>query len=191
MQEEAPEKGDGDFWATEAGQFLGNAYRYLSAAMALRFPGGAQGGETRHLVPILHLMGHGTELLLKYPLLRSGLTQVQLRASHGHNLASLWDADGSAALRAMLFERAEAAWREARDSGDWPDDFAGEPTTVFEEAILKLSYAHDKGSGFALRYTLPSLEITTPRPAFLLQVLEPVAETLCKDPSHLERWYSA
>lgn len=179
-----------DFYATEPGQFIANAYRYLSAAKLLRFPGGENASEPRHLVPLLHLTAHGTELLLKYPLLRSGLTQAEVRRLHGHNLASLWEAPEAASLKAMLFERADTAWAEARASGDWPnDDFSGEPRAVLAAAIRSLSFAHDKGSGFALRYTLPSPTISTPRPAFLLQVLEPAAETICKDPGHLERWY--
>lgn len=183
---------EGAFYATEAGQFIANAYRYLSAAKALRFADDWPDIAGRHLVPTLHVLAHGTELLLEFPLLMSGSNQMEVRQAHGHSLVSLWQAPGTAPLRLMLMEQATIVWETARNSGDWPeDDFSDDPKTRLVDAITKLSFAHDKDSGFALRYTLPAPEIATPRPAYLIQVFEPVAETLCKDPHHLERWYPA
>lgn len=177
-----------DFYETPAGQFIANSYRYLSAAKTLRFSEGWKDDAARLLTPTLHLTAHGAELLLKYSLLQAGESEASIRSTYGHNLGALWHAATNVKLRTMALERAVAAYDLARNSGSWPDAFDDDPAESFPKALLALGVLHDRESGFALRYLLPP-DTRAPRPAFLIDVLEPIAEVIAKDPSYLERWY--
>ena len=73
--------------------------------------------------PVLHLISHGVELLLKYPLLRAGRSPKEVAREFGHDLRKLWSHDASGALRRLIRERAQEAWKEAAQSGMWEDDF--------------------------------------------------------------------
>lgn len=166
-----------NYFATEAGQLLYQAHRYLSAARLLR------DSETwksdAHLIqtPTLHLVAHGAELLLKFRLLEQGHSQAVTAKTFGHDLAKLWAADANAEVRNLVLECAETAWRMAQSSNQYSDDFTGDPRCMLVEALDKLTALHSRETNFGLRYTLPA-NTTAPRPAFLIDAFGDAAEAL-------------
>lgn len=163
---------NGDFFSTEAGQFIAGAHRYFSAARALRF---SELAETQ-----------GMELLFKYPLIRSGATQKQVTRQFGHDLHDLWLANGNEHLRRETLNFVRQAWDQAKSSGKWPnDDFSLVSEDVLVKAIRDLGHLHGRGSSFALRYTI-SRPTLAPRPAFLIEAFGEVTERTVKNPSFLD-----
>jgi hypothetical protein len=165
-----------NFFATEPGQFLFQAHRYLTAARLLRSSDIWQMDAVSIHTPTLHLLAHGTELLLKFRLLEQGHSQASVAKEFGHDLAMLWAAEANADVRKLVLECAETGWRTARDSGQYPeDDFSGNPRCVLEKAIQLLSMLHSRETNFALRYTsLPNTR--APRSAFLIDAFGDAAE---------------
>jgi hypothetical protein len=165
-----------NYFATESGQILYQAHRYLSAARLLRF---SETWETDpHLIhtPTLHLLAHGIELLLKFRLLEHGRSQATVAKDFGHDLPMLWAADANADVRKLVLECAETAWRTACDSGQYQEeDFSGNPRCVLEKALQSLSMLHSRETNFAIRYTSPP-NARAPRPAFLIDAFGDAAE---------------
>lgn len=165
------------YLATEAGQFLYQAHRFLSAARILRFSDTWETDARLIQTPTLHLVAHGAELLLKLRLLEQGQSQSDIAKKFGHNLAKLWAADANVEMRHLILECAETAWRIARDSGRYQDDFSGDSSCMLVGALDKLTALHGRETNFALRYTL-SADTTAPRPAFLIDAFGDAAEQL-------------
>lgn len=173
---------DVGYYATEAGQFIANAHRYLSAAKLLTE---RDNWQSNHKVPALHLLCHGIELFLKYPLLRSGATQSELVKAYGHDLQKLWDAHGNSVSRTYILDTAVNMWTFARDSGEWHGDFTGDPRTKLIDGVRSMSFLHGKQSSFALRYTFSS-PLPSQWPRFLIETFGDVAERTCMNPSYLD-----
>jgi hypothetical protein len=164
-------------FATEAGQLLYGAHRYLSAARLLRFSETWQTNARLIHTPTLHLLAHGIELLLKYRLTLLGASQAEVAKQYGHDIALLWMDPANADLRDLVLTQAETAWRMARGSGLYQDDFDDDPRQVLVDALTSLSSLHSRQSNFGLRYTLPP-GTRAPRPAFLIEAFGGTAEDL-------------
>lgn len=173
---------EASYFATEAGQFIANAHRYLSAAKSLTDP---DNWHENHKIPALHLLGHGVELFLKYPLLRAGSTQQQLVKAYGHDLTKLWSDDANRLSREYVFRSAVDVWNYAKNSGDWPDDFEGDPKVRLLDALNSLAFLHGRESFHALRYTIPQ-PLPAPRPRFLIEAFGDIAERTCMNPAYLD-----
>ena len=174
------------FFTTEAGQFIAGAHRYLSAARILTDSDEWKSRGRMLQTPALHMLSHGIELLLKYPLIRLGRDQKSIKNEFGHDLQRLWDASENVSLRSEVFAAAAIVWTEARESGMWDnDDFSSDPTMVLSKAMVDLAYLHGQQSSFALRYTIarPTL---APRPRFLIETFGCVAEKITMNPQYLE-----
>jgi hypothetical protein len=174
-----------DFVITEAGQFIIGAHRYLTAAHFLRFSDEALDYGKLLQTPILHLLAHGIELLLKFPLIRAGQSQAEIRKLFGHDLASLWSTDANSRLRDLCGAASINAWSAAKAAGLVMDERQLPPPVLLAEYVDVLSHLHDKGSGFALRYTI-SGPTPAPASAFLIDVFGEVARDIMVDPSILD-----
>jgi hypothetical protein len=164
-----------NYFATESGQILYQAHRYLSAARLLRFSETWKTDSNLIQTPTLHLAAHGTELLLKFRLLEQGKSQAAVANEFGHDLAKLWAAN--AEVRQLILEYAETAWRMARGSGQYQDDFTGNPRCMLMGALNKLAGLHSRRTNYGLRYTLPPNTLA-PRPAFLIDAFGDAAAHL-------------
>jgi|SRR6185437_11439983 hypothetical protein len=164
-------------FATEAGQFLYGAHRYLSAARLLRFSETWQTDPQLIHTPTLHLLAHGIELLLKYGLIVHGDSQAVVARRYGHDLALLWAAPANTELRDLVLSQSETVWRIAQGSGQYQDAFSGDPRQVLVDALSSLSALHSRETNFGLRYTLPP-GTRAPRPAFLIDAFGDIAEDL-------------
>ena len=164
-----------NYFATEPGQILFNAHRYLTAARLLRFSDTWEQDAVSIQTPTLHLLAHGIELLLKFRLLEQGCSQATVAKNFGHDLAMLWAADANADVRQLVLECAERAWRVASGSGQYQEDFTGDPRSELTEAIDKLTALHSRRTNFGLRYTLQR-NTRAPRPAFLIEAFGDAAE---------------
>ncbi|MGX8010863.1 hypothetical protein ACVDG8_018860 [Mesorhizobium sp. ORM8.1] len=174
------------FFATDPGQFIAGAHRYLSAARVLRYAEDAEPITDLLKAPVLHLVAHGMELLFKYPILRGGVSQAKVTKEFGHDLHKLWLDHRNENLRLHAGIAAREAWEEARASGLWPnDDFSLDPYEVLQKALINLSYLHGRSSSYALRYTIPGL-ILAPRPGLLIDAFGQIAESTAKSPSYLD-----
>lgn len=172
-----------NFFETDAGQVAAGAHMYLTAAGLLRDSETWEERPTFLQRPTLHLLAHGIELLLKFPLIASGMSPDDVRKTFGHDLRKLWERDENVLIRARVMVSAEEAWDAAATSGKWPnDDFARDPKEVVVEALDKLSWLHSPESGFPLRY-IAAPDTLAPRPAFMINSFGPVAEEAVKNPS--------
>lgn len=165
-------------------QFLTGAFCYIRSAQVLRESEEWEIEGKRLIRPTLHLLAHGLELFLKFPLLVSGKTIGELAYKpFGHNLKFLWEHDANTVLRDVVLYQAEISWRLARDSGRWPkDNFTADPKRVFVAGVYKLSRLHGKESEHALRYIMFRTE-KAPRSQFLLDVLFEVLDAAIRRPN--------
>lgn len=165
-------------------QLLTGAFCYIRSAQVLRESEEWEVEGQRLIRPTLHLLAHGLELFLKFPLAISGKTLEELAYKpFGHNLKYLWDHDDNAVLRDVVLHQAEISWGLARDSGRWPNDnFEGDPKRAFVAAVYVLSRLHSKESEHALRYVMFKTE-RAPRSQFLLDVLFEVLNDAVRRPS--------
>jgi hypothetical protein len=162
------------------------AHCYLSSAAILRNSDTWDTTPKLRQRPALQLLAHGIELLLKYPLLQSGLTERQVGKKFGHDSRALWSHEANADLRNVIMEDALHAWEIASRSGQWPaDDFAKDPAEALAGALEKLAWLHIADSGYALRYLIPR-ETIAPRPAFLIEVFSGIAERIMMNSRYLE-----
>lgn len=167
------------FAQDEQAEFLLQARGFLSAARFLRFSESWKHNPRLIIRPTLHLLSHGAELLLKFGLLEQGATKASVK-QFGHDLTKLWNAAPNAEVRQLVLRCAQAAWQEARSSGEYPDDdFSGDPHSLLVEALSVLSGLHGRESDFGLRYTLPP-DTLGPRPAFLICAFGDAADELVK-----------
>lgn len=170
------------FFETDVGQLAAGAHMYLTAARLLRE---SETWETRPTVlqrPTLHLLAHGIELLLKFPLVAGGMRADDVRKTFGHDLGKLWSRDENEQVRARVLVSAEEAWNAAAASGRWSDeDFSKDPKDEVVKALDKLSWLHSRESGFPLRY-IAAPNTPAPTPAFVLDAFGPVAEEAVKNP---------
>lgn len=164
-------------------QFLTGAFCYIRSAQVLRESEEWEAEGKRLIRPTLHLLAHGLELFLKFPLLVSGKTLEELAYKpYGHNLKYLWEHPDNVVLRDVVLYQAEISWARARDSGKWPkDNFKADPKRVFVAAVHKLSRLHSKESEHALRYVMLQTE-KAPRSQFLLEVLFEVLDSAARRP---------
>jgi hypothetical protein len=164
------------FYQTDAGQIVAGAHRYISAAKELRYSKTWEERPTFLQTPTLNLLAHGIELLLKYPLIASGMTTDEVKHAFGHGIMKLWRQEANATMRQLVLDEAVSAWNEARASNKWlHDDFDKSPADEIVAALEKLAHLHSGASGFPLRYTVPP-DTAAPRPAFLIDVFGYVAE---------------
>jgi hypothetical protein len=122
------------------------------------------------------------ELLLKYPLIATGMAPDDVRRTYGHDLLKLWNDDANQFLRPLVLARAQEAWEEAKASNRWPsDNFGRSPPDEVKSALRQLAYLHGRDSGFALRYIITP-NTSAPRPAFLIDVFGHIAECSAMNP---------
>ena len=178
-----------NFLETAQGQLLSGAHRYLSAARELRYSNTWFERPSFLQAPTIHLLAHGVELLLKYPLLAAGSSPEEVRKEFGHDLIKLWNADVNKFVRPLILDRAAEAWEEAKSSSKWPWDNWGKlPREELKSALDRLDFLHGRDSGFALRYIVTP-NTYAPRPAFLIDVFGDIAERGLKNPRLLtEQW---
>ena len=185
-----PAASDADFLSSAAGQFIAGAHTYLVAAKTLRY---SQEFESRPSIlvrPILHLVAHGCELLLKFPLLWRGTTEQEIQSEFGHDLRRLWTTPANEPLVAMIRADASKAWAKASEDGKLSvAEATGDPLEELERALIRLTELHGRHTRFGLRYGLPPTAIG-PRPAYLIDALSPSAERLAKNPLLLDRQLS-
>lgn len=165
-----------EFFHTPEGQVIAGAHRYLTAAKLLRYSETWAERPPLLQTPTLHLLGHGIELLLKFPLLQAGIDQAEIRRRFGHKLVDLWEHDLNRHVRALVLEQAPKAWDQARLSGTWEnDEFDKDPAVEIVAALHRLAWLHGAESEFALRYVVKE-PTRAPRPAFLIDVFGDVAD---------------
>lgn len=97
------------FPITEADHILVRSHQFLHSAKILQGSGAGRYRQTFMRAPILHLVGHGVELLLKFPVLYSGASGDDVRKRYGHDLMALWGATPNEAMRRYVMERAGVA----------------------------------------------------------------------------------
>lgn len=172
------------YWQSEEAQFLTGSLRFLSAARLLTETSEWHGSGILE-TPVLHLLCHGVELLLKFPVLRYGRDRGAAR-KHGHDLSSLWKSDANTNMRTEVFRVAQERWELARKSGEWPDDnFNVDPCVAVTKAIDDLSFLHNRESNYALRYSFEG-DVYAPRPRFLIDTFGEVAEICVANPCYLD-----
>ena len=184
-REETMHEVEESYFSTEQGQIIVGAHQYIAAAKQLRYSD--EWADKAELIqkPTLHLLCHGIELLLKFPLLVSGMPAQQVAKEFRHDLSSLWERPENARIRGLILEAAPKAWRRARESGQWPNEnFDHDPQEVILKALSSLAHLHGSGSNHALRYIVEP-GTTAPRSAFLIDVFGVVAEKVAKNPSCL------
>lgn len=171
------------YYRSDEGQLLTGAHSYFSASKQLRRSNLWKLDAKLIQRPTLHLLCHGTELLLKANLIRGGLKIEQVRKGFGHDLERLWDAHENVGLKQAINRTAANAWRRAEKSGRWgDDDFSDSPTAVLDKAIRDLSVLHTDKSEYALRYVVKQ-SMNAPRPMFLVDVFCPFVARLVRNPS--------
>lgn len=152
--------------------WLIEARRYLLASEVLRNSDEYRRGSI--ITPPLHLLAHGTELLLKANLIAGGSTAVEAR-SFGHDIWKLWNNDRNAQLRADLLKAADEEWVAAKMNPAWQDPFSEESADLFVEYLKRLSELHTKETDFALRYVRPE-GTEVPKPHMLGPTMYRVAD---------------
>lgn len=170
-----------EYIATEAGQFIVGAHRYISAARFLGFSDETQASGKLLQTPILHLLAHGIELLLKFPFISAGRTQGEVRSQFGHNLERLWDAPENSAIRRLCEQASINAMKHAITAELVDDDPSIYPPLLLDRGLRMLSHLHDRGSSFALRYTING-PTDAPASPFMIDAFGEVANDVMMDP---------
>ncbi|MBL8577701.1 MAG: hypothetical protein JNK47_10775 [Mesorhizobium sp.] len=173
-----------DFLDSPKGQIIAGAHRYLSAARLLLNSAEFERRPNLLKIPTLHLIAHGIELLLKFPMLQAGRPVDEVRRKFGHDLNQLWDEPSNSSLRDLVIFSAIRAWSAAERSGKWSDNFSRFPEVEIVAQLRLLAPLHSKETDFALRYIAPP-KTPAPRPAFLADTFGDVAERLLKNPQLL------
>ncbi len=170
------------FWRTDGGKALAAAQGYLQAASIIRCSEQWLIHPLPLARPTLHLVAHGLELFLKFPHLASGKGRKAVAREYGHDILKLWGDPVAGSVRLACLAAGEAAWNDARNSGQWPDDdFSVDPHDMLNSAVRKLSALHSVESGYALRYPMRDTEIT-PRPMFLIETFSVAVESVIQNP---------
>lgn len=170
------------YYDSAEGQLIANSCGYLTAARALRFSETWNEHAPLILRPTLHLVAHGVELLLKFPLVRRGATLETIRRDYGHELSKLWTAAEARVVRNLVHESATDVWTKAAASGNYPDeDFSLDPVQVLEAALERLGELHSRSTDFALRYVVAP-NTSGPRPGFLIDAFGSIANRVMRHP---------
>ena len=144
--------------------------RYLHASEVLR-----NSDEYRLIkTPQLHLLAHGSELLLKANLIANGCPVGEARA-FGHEIWALWNDARNTALRADVLKAANEEWIAAKMDPAWKDSFKEDSAVLFEEYLARLNELHTRQTDFALRYVRPE-ETEAPRPHLLGPTMYRIAD---------------
>lgn len=185
---EDPEKEEAGYLDTVQGQFIAGAVKYLTAARIITQSAEYSRRRSVLVVPALHNTAHGAELLLKFPLIRGGVSVEAVRVRYGHNLWKLYSDPANGSLRLALLEEFSQAWSAAAESGQYVDDFTNrEPNAAFEDALALLGELHGSSTSYALRYIVAP-HTKGPSAGMLLDALLPVAERLVRNSSLLDFW---
>ena len=128
------------------------ARRYLQAAEMLRVSTEYRQGLI--MSPPLHLLAHGSELLLKANLIASGSTVKEVR-SFSHDIWKLWNDNRNEPLRGAVLSAVEEEWVAAKRNPAWLDGFSEDSAVLFEEYFKRLSELHTSETENALRYVRP------------------------------------
>lgn len=172
-----------DFSETDHWKLLATAKRFLSAADVLR-----QSEEYKSsrllFTPVLHLLAHGIEVLLKGNLVGSGLTLDEVKRKYGHNIATLWSDGLNQLLRKEAISEARKAWEQAQTEDKWPDRFDGDPATLLNEYLATLNTLHTEKSDYALRY-VSAAGMKGPKPHLLLETFLPISDLCVRQPHAL------
>ena len=153
-------------------QLLGRSASYLTAARICA----QNGGNTALLrAPILHLVAHGIEVLLKHIQVLSGKTPEKVRMEFGHDILRLWNDDLAGELRGVARRESISAWEVAKRKEKFDDDFADEPFELLNQNLCALSSLHNCETDFALRYIL-SPDQHGPNPLLLIDTFLPVKD---------------
>lgn len=155
-------------------QLVFRASGYLLAARIIVSSGD---GHPALRAPIAHLLAHGIEVLFKHVLLLHGKTVAEIKKDFGHSIIKMWEAPELEETREFVLEIAETAWRDAKNSGQFVDDFSEEPKGLIEEYLRVLDRLHTTESNYALRYVAKSGE-AAPNPRFLLDTFIDVEDRL-------------
>jgi len=148
------------------------ARRYLQSAEVLRASPEYQQGLIT--TPPLHLLAHGSELLLKANLIASGCSAAEVR-SFGHDLWKLWNNDKNASIRFNILTAAHEEWEAASSEPAWQGNFGDDSAIIFQEYFECLSALHSNKTDFALRY-VRSEETHAPKPHLLSSTMFRVAD---------------
>lgn len=172
---------DESFWSELKNKpgfdWLIEARRYLHAAEVLRASAEYRRGVI--MTPPLHLLAHGSELLLKANLIASGCNASEAR-SFRHDIWKLWNDDRSAPLRADILKAADEEWVAAKMNPTWQDTFSEDSAVLFEEYLRRLSDLHTNETDFALRYVRPE-GTDAPKPHLLGPTMYRVADQYVRD----------
>lgn len=158
--------------------WLIEARRYLHAAEVLRDSAEYRRGVI--MTPPLHLLAHGTELLLKANLIRGGSTSDEVRQKFGHDIWNLWNDDRNASLRDDILKAADEEWVAARMNPAWLDHFSENCAELFTEYLKRLSELHNRQTDFALRYVRPEGTVA-PKPHMLGPTMYRVADQYVRE----------
>lgn len=166
--------------AEPAFRWLAESKRYLLAAEVLRESDDYKRGKLL-ITPTLHLVAHGIELFLKGTLLRSGLSETDVR-KFGHDIHALWNHALNATTRDEILSAASEEWEAARQNPDWLDDFGAFDKAPFEEYLQHVNELHSRDSDFALRYVTGRTPDTAgPRPHLLSATFYRVVDRYLRD----------
>lgn len=135
------------------------------------------------LRPVLHLTGHGIEVLLKANLIASGLRTSDVKKL-SHDLWALWSHDRNTNLRVQTLLEVRSVWERAKEQEKYADFFTENADELLIDYLGKLSVLHSKGSGHALRY-VSDVEKKGPRPYLLAETFLEVADIGLKQPASL------
>jgi hypothetical protein len=154
----------------EREQLAVRAYGYLEAARIITSEHQRSPATT---APILHLVGHGIELLLKENLMEKGSSLRKVKAFN-HDLHKLWNHEELIELRERAQEICEATWKKAKKSESFGDEFSIDPWNELQEYIVSLASLHGSSEGYPLRYIMKD-GTSGPRPFLLLDTFGPLA----------------
>lgn len=160
--------------------WLAESTRYLLAAEVLRRSEEYKRGRLL-VTPTLHVAAHGIELFLKAALVRTGLSESDVR-KFGHDILALWNHDLNATTRTDIIAAADEEWEAAKQDPRWADDFAAFDKTPLEEYLRRLNELHTKDSDFALRYVTGRTPDTAgPKPHLLSATFYRVADRYLRE----------
>lgn len=169
-----------EFYETDHWKLLATAKRFLTGADVLRRSAEYESSKVL-FTPVLHLLAHGIEVLLKANLIGAGLTLDEVRKKYGHDIAALWAHDLNRVLRDEAASEARKVWQSAQAEGRWQDRFDDNPVKLLEEYLAALNTLHTAASEYALRYVAAS-EMTAPRPHLLIETFLPISDLCVRQP---------
>jgi hypothetical protein len=138
------------------------AFDYLTRAQGFIYAASdvidARQNRSLFRAPILHLLAHGAELLLKGVHIWHGAKPDMLRQKFGHDIWACWDAlpEAASSFCHVVEREARDTWARADNMGMIPEDCEFTDGWDHFTAILsELSDLHTSKTDFALRYPAP------------------------------------